>query len=466
MWRHGCLCVEKQHTQENRVTVIRCVNIDWLECYCLEDAIGFPHNAQYFASKGWEVKEREYGTPMYEEMFTLVDHFGEPFIEIRRKPKSVQTLRGIFCPYACHVRLVNRACYANNAAQSMAQFLAENGFKFQRISRIDLCLDFERFDFGDDPQVFLRRFMAGRYSKINQANINAHGLDQWDGREWNSIKWGSPKSMVTTRFYNKTMELQQVHDKPYIRQAWQICGLVDDWSTLEKKRRDGTSYKPQIWRVEFAIKSGTKKWFVVEDYNGDRKRIRSMHNTLDVYSTREKIFDVFLSLCQHYFHFKHVEYKSTSTSATTNALSAITIDAMHPLIRADTKATKELQRKDRCRDKELFRKTDLDVYFQFEKILASKPRDKTIDSLLLKLYAYRERQYQQNVRNACNVLIARLEDETRVKQLAAPLDEDELQVLRRMVAIRLKDKSVDFQTTLEEVRTLFNIEQTIWKNPF
>ena len=119
--------------------------------------------------------------------------------------------------------------------------------------------------------------MAGRYSKINQANISAHGLDQWDGREWNSISWGAKKSMVTTRFYNKTMELKQVHDKPYIRQAWYLCGLVDDWNTLEKKRRDGTTYKPQIWRVEFAIKSSTKKWFVVEDYNGDRKRIKSLH---------------------------------------------------------------------------------------------------------------------------------------------------------------------------------------------
>ena len=104
--------------------MIRCINIDWLECYCLEDAIGYPHDADYFRNKGWEVREREYGTPMYEQMFTLYDHYGEPFVEVRRKPKSMNTAKGIFDQFACHVRLVNRACYANDAARNLSDFIA------------------------------------------------------------------------------------------------------------------------------------------------------------------------------------------------------------------------------------------------------------------------------------------------------------------------------------------------------
>ena len=193
--------------------MIRCVNIDWLECFCLEDAINYPHDADYFRSQGWHVREREYGTPMYEQMFTLLDHYDLPIIEIRRKPKSDNMKKaGLFDPNSCHVRLTNRACYATGAAQMLQQFLETHGLWFQRISRIDICYDFERFDYGDEPQKFLQRYMAGRFSKINQANINAHGLDQWDGRNWNSVSWGSLKSMVTTRFYNKTMELREAHD--------------------------------------------------------------------------------------------------------------------------------------------------------------------------------------------------------------------------------------------------------------
>ena len=67
---------------------MRCVNIDWLEVYALEDASKFPCNAEYFRSQGYIVREREYGTRQYHEMFTLLDDNMNPFMEIRRNPKS------------------------------------------------------------------------------------------------------------------------------------------------------------------------------------------------------------------------------------------------------------------------------------------------------------------------------------------------------------------------------------------
>lgn len=445
----------------------RCANIDWLECYCLEDSIGYPHDAEYFRRQGWEVMEREYGTPMYKEMFTLYDHYNEPFIEVRRAPKSDNRKNGgIFDPYACHVRLVNRACYATEAARTLSEFLERHGLWFQRISRIDLCYDFEHFDYGDDPMRFLERFMKGRYSKINQANISAHGLDQWDGRVWNSVSWGSPSSMVTTRFYNKTMELREKHDKPYIRQAWQACGLVDDMHTLEKTRTDGTRYKPEIWRVEFAIKSSTRKWFVVEDYQGDRKRVLSKRNTLDIYYTRQQIFNVFLSLTRHYFHFKIVEYKDTRTTLTSHALSAVATDTLHELVVTDTPATRQIQRKDRCQDKDLFRYSQLDTFYQIERVATQEPRDINLDRLLQRLYAYRERQYKPDLVKACNIIIAQLEEESRVKALSRPFDQSELELLRRVIALQLKRHDIPVSTTFEEVKSMMQLEKEIWTNTF
>lgn len=443
--------------------MIRCVNIDWLECYCLEDGINYPHDADYFRSQGWHVREREYGTPMYEQMFTLLDHYDFPIIEIRRKPKSDNMKKaGLFDPYACHVRLTNRACYATGAAQMLQQFLETHGLWFQRISRIDICYDFERFDYGDEPQKFLQRFMAGRFSKINQANINAHGLDQWDGRNWNSVSWGSLKSMVTTRFYNKTMELREAHDKPYIRQAWQACGLVDDMVTLEKKRRDGTLYKPEIWRVEFAIKSSTKKWYVVEDYNGDRKRILSKPNTLDVYYTRQQLWNVFLSLAHHYFHFKHVEYKNQSKALIATALKTLTVDEYSDLGQYDKKAVKELQRKDRCRDKLLFRKEEIESFYHIEKLATSTPRNINLDRLLRRLYEYRQTIVDFDLRKACNLIIEKLESDRTMAMATYPFDNTELELLRRVIAIRLKSHDVPLSTTKAQVEAMLKIEKEIW----
>ena len=41
---------------------LKCVNLDWLEVFCLEPA-DMP--AQYFQNLGWQVNVREYGTPLY-----------------------------------------------------------------------------------------------------------------------------------------------------------------------------------------------------------------------------------------------------------------------------------------------------------------------------------------------------------------------------------------------------------------
>ena len=120
--------------------VSRCVNLDWLEVAVLEPTAE-PHDAEYFRSCGWVVIEREYGTRVWGAMFTLEGNDHLPFIEIRRDPKS-----DIIACNVAHLRFVNRVCYFPNAAQLMHDFIVQYGYEFQRIARVDICLDFERFD--------------------------------------------------------------------------------------------------------------------------------------------------------------------------------------------------------------------------------------------------------------------------------------------------------------------------------
>lgn len=439
----------------------RCINIDWLEVYCLEDTIGYPHNAAFFEARGWEVRQREYGTPMYQEMFTLFDHWGEPYCEIRRGPKSTKAMgQGLFEPNACHVRLVNRACYVDGAALLFAKFLDENGFHFQRLSRVDIAYDFVRFDYGDDPQRFIQRYLAGRYAKINQARISAHGVDEWQGRTWNSLSWGAKSSMVKTRIYNKTLELREVKDKPYIRQAWQASGLVDDWVTLTKTDSKGNTTTPVIWRLEFEIKSSTRNWFVVEDYQGDRKRILSYHNTLSVYKDRDSIFNVFLSLTKHYFHFKHVEYKSERRSLASYALSEKIDDALHQM--AMDNSNRELQRKDRCQDKPLFRYDALNEYYTISKPATASKTDDKLRRLLNLLYAYRDRSIDKSVRDACSTLIAKLEFDVHSEGLVRPLTDSEIETLRLVLAQRFRSHDISFEQAVKNATEALKLEPVLW----
>lgn len=273
----------------------RCINLDWLEVFCFE--IGEPHDADFFRRAGFVVDEREYGTRIYNQMFTLMGDDGHPLLEVRRSPKSL-----LMPQQATHLRLVNRSCYFDNAAEVMALFIERYDYKFQRISRVDICLDFVRFDDNTIPRVFMQRYMRNKFSKINQAEIYSHGADRWTGRVWNSVSWGSPSSMISTKFYNKTYELYDAKTdsfrKPYIRQSWFEAGLIDN---IDRCTLDGV--EQEIWRVEFSIKSSVKRWSVIE-LDGKSKHYQSLHNTLDCYDCKDKLLTMFAALQQHYFHFK------------------------------------------------------------------------------------------------------------------------------------------------------------------
>ena len=408
----------------------RCVNLDWLEVHCLEP-YGDPHDAEYFRRVGLTVMERDYGTRVYKEMFTVNDVHGNPFVEVRRAPYSTG-YAGIHDERECHLRLVNAACYLDNAADLMQQFIDTYHYEFNRITRVDICLDFERFDEGDDPAVFLSRYLRQVYSKINQGNITAHGADRWNGQVWNSVSWGSPTSAIGTKFYNKTMELYDAatgtYRKPHIRYAWWKCGLIDDFHKVMKQGKDGW-YTPQIWRVEFSIRSSVKKWFAIE-LNGEAKHYQSIRNTLDMYDCREKLLTLFASLQQHYFHFKHFDKE---------------------------------QRKDRCPDKVLFRWSGLQVTYKVGRddtlsILGEGAKQsRPYDTLLNKLRLYQQEKPQKDIVEACQVIIRAIEGDYLRSDLRNPFSYHELLALQQALSMKASGDDTDVVVLMQEVKNLLKL---------
>ena len=408
----------------------RCVNLDWLEVHCMEP-IGQPHNANYFRNVGLTVSERDYGTRVYREMFTVNDPHGNPFVEVRRAPYSTG-YGGIHAEEECHLRLVNAACYYDNAAALLQQFLDSYNYTFNRITRADICLDFEFFDEGDDPAAFLSRYLRQVYSKINQGNITAHGADRWNGQVWNSVSWGSPTSAIGTKFYNKTMELYDAADgtyrKPHIRYAWLKCGLIDDFHKVLKKK-DGGWYTPQIWRVEFSIRSSVKKWFTIE-LNGEERHYQSIRNTLDMYDGREKLLTLFASLQQHYFHFKYYEKD---------------------------------QRKDRCRDKLLFRWFNQQRTYKvgrddISSILGEgRKQKKPYDTLIKKLREYQQAKPQKDIVDACQIIIRAIEGDYLRSDLRNPFSYVELMTLQRALSMKASGDDTDVAVLMNEVKNLLKL---------
>ena len=392
---------------------------------------GDPHDANYFRRVGLTVSERDYGTRVYKEMFTVNDVHGNPFVEVRREPYSTG-YGGIHAVEECHLRLVNAACYLDNAAALMQNFIDTYGYTINRISRVDICLDFERFDEGDDPAVFLSRYLRQVYSKINQGNITAHGADRWNGQVWNSVSWGSPTSAIGTKFYNKTMELYDAatgtYRKPHIRYAWLKCGLIDDFHKVMKQGKDGW-YTPQIWRVEFSIRSSVKKWFAIE-LNGEEKHYQSIRNTLDMYDCREKLLTLFASLQQHYFHFKHFQKE---------------------------------QRKDRCPDKVLFKWNQPQVTYKVGRDDTSMilgeghKQQRPFDTLIRKLKEYQLHHTAKDITDACQVIIRAIEGDYLRSDLRNPFSYTELMQLQRALSMKAAGTDTDVVVLMQEVKNILKL---------
>lgn len=408
----------------------RCVNLDWLEIHAREP-VGQPHTADYFRNLGCEVQEREYGTRVYREMFVIYGSDGLPAIEVRRNPAS-SGLNGIHDAEETHIRLVNRMCYYDDCAEMFEKWLENHHYTDVRISRVDICLDFVRFDFGDEPSKFVRRYLKHKYAKINQGNINAHGKDSWEGQEWNSLKWGSPMSCVSTKMYNKTMELKDTKSglfgKPYIRQAWMMCGFIDNMQSVTLQGEE-----VQVWRVEFSLKSAAKGWCPIE-LDGKPNHKYSLRNTLDMYKGRDRLLTIFASLSKHYFRFK--KYKSGV-------------------------------RKDRCEDKKLFDFTSIQTTYKLdvtERICGDGNKDLTrFNRLLQLLVAYDMSKFSGKEKDAAEILINALKEDKMFADLARPSSQTDRAIMRAKFLQFIYTRVNDPIRVSEIIKQTLKICPNVWK---
>lgn len=267
--------------------MLRCINLDWLELFCREPK-GKPLTPEYWRGVGFDVVVRRYGTPQYRMMYQVCEG-KKVLFEVRRDPYSLRAEGGIFDARACHIRLSNELCYMVAPIDYIRCIFVVHEIEFISISRIDIALDFCRFDDGSLPDKFVRSYVKGRYFKICQSAVSAHGKDTRYDRVWNSIKWGSPSSPITTKLYNKSLELKQVEDKPYIRAAWQEAGLTSG---------------SDVWRIEFSISAQ------MQTIKSKREGLM-MKKSLSHYDSRERLLKQFFIFYGKYFDFREKVYTTS-----------------------------------------------------------------------------------------------------------------------------------------------------------
>lgn len=310
----------------------------------------------------------------------------------------------------------------------MAEFMIKHDYIFQRIFRLDLCYDFIRFDSGDDPARFLRRYIENKFSKVNQCKVRVIGDDSWASFDWESVSWGAPTSMVGTKMYNKTKELKATGDKkPWIKQAWFESGLVNDPLNL-----------PDVWRIEFSMHSSARNWIVIEDADSKHNKKRAVPHTLEMFDGRDRLWERFEEMAHHYFQFRYVEY----------------------LDKVNSDGERNLKRKDVCREKRLFNYNLDRTFYKIEGVAVECKPDKDDDILRRRLTMYREKHADPDLRRAIDILLNNLNRE-RLRQITAHGYAAEIDQIRLAIATRT---GWDYQTVIEKAEEIHKLikQGEIW----
>lgn len=427
---------------------MRCVNLDWLEVSAEESNKRFPCDPDYFRSQGYIVHERDYGTRVWGQVFTIEDEHGHDWIEIRRCPPSgTSEFKGL-TEFSCRLRVVNAQCYVKDCVLKLRDFMITHDYIYKRIFRIDICYDFEKFDSGDYPARFARRYIEHKYRKINQCKLSAHAMDNWSDFEWETLSWGSPTSMVSTKLYNKTKEIKTVSkQKTYIPIAWMECGLIDNPTNLTKLGPDGEVYQPEIWRLEFSMKSKADRWLVIEDVSGKRVKKKAIPHSLQMFDAPDKLWQRFQDLAYHYFRFKVVKYKDVRKGLVMQELNTIYKD----------KDRQEV-RKDLCPDKVLFRWDKDHEFRQLDMAIRPTKPSNELEILRRHLLSYKARCMDMKVSECIDIIVERLNSEDlrryTPKQIFA-----ETEALRRAISIKMKHPEVEIIEMIADLQQkLFNDE--------
>lgn len=184
----------------------------------------------------------------------------------------------------CAIKMVNPTLYCADWYFLLMDVLAVLEWSPHNLTRCDLAVDLNYFVGGLLPSTFIRKYVCK-----NNCSYIRHGSNKWAlyGRKemratvFDSIRWGSRSSGVSVYLYNKSKELREVKDKPWIRKAWDKANLS---STLD------------VWRVEISITSQGL---------GLKSLANGMFHTLfiDDIAKPEYLQEIFLTFASHYFKF-------------------------------------------------------------------------------------------------------------------------------------------------------------------
>lgn len=249
-----------------------CIAVDWLEVCCY----GRDLEPSFFSWEGkhFSVEQEDRETPLFKSFFE-VKRNGLVWAQIRQSPKSGVMKKGLTI-----IKLSNRVLYHEKYVPFLMHMIQVLGLYYKGLTRLDIAYDCNEFYCGRKPSRFVHQFVTKRvdekggmyvpkmkeYDFHLKKDIHTNGMI-------NYLAIGAKGSKKRGYIYDKTLELEEVKDKPWIREMWEKNGLISDKKT-------------HVWRSEISIKAQGSDLL-----NLETGQLFALHpNYLATYENIKKIF--------------------------------------------------------------------------------------------------------------------------------------------------------------------------------
>lgn len=210
------------------------IGIDWLQLY-----VEVPEAFINSYSEKYELILEDYQTRQFKKVITIKDRKNEEIIGtivIEPHSKIMAQNTGV-------LKIENKYLYQTTLKNWVQNLLTELKCVLLNITRIDFFIDFEKFANGNNPETFIQQFISGQIIKCGKAKFQLCGNVK-KSFTFNYLKFGSKTSEINYYLYNKTKELEEVKNKPYIKEIW---------------TKNKLGKKNNVWRLEFSVKGGMKE---------------------------------------------------------------------------------------------------------------------------------------------------------------------------------------------------------------
>jgi hypothetical protein len=214
-----------------------CISIDWLQLNCSRSGGKLADMAGKY-----KIVKLDHQTRHFKSVYEVY-LFKNCVASIAMEPHS-----SVLAPDMALLKIENKYLYNSELSEFVEDLLKSLSLQLNNITRLDLALDFNYFCDGTHPAKFIKEFLYSNIIKHGKSKYKVMGA-QDANLTFEYLKFGSETSIISYYLYNKSKELAEKKNKPWITDTWKANAINTDID---------------VWRLEFSIKSNLNELMNLE----------------------------------------------------------------------------------------------------------------------------------------------------------------------------------------------------------